>query len=128
MRVMPELCKKIWYTSTWPTEWKRTVYIPIPKKADSRECGNNRTIALISHASKVLLKIIKSRLETYVQRELSVIQADFRRGRGSTRDQIANVRWIMQRAKEYNQELCFCFIDYSKAFDCVDHDLMWTTL
>jgi Reverse transcriptase (RNA-dependent DNA polymerase) len=103
------------------------VYIPIPKKGDSRECANNRTIALISHASKVMLKIIQSRMENHMEREMPDVQAGFRKRRG-TRDQIANVRWIMERAHEYNQAVYLCFIDYSKAFDCVDHARMWSTL
>jgi predicted phosphoadenosine phosphosulfate sulfurtransferase len=91
------------------------------------ECANHRTIALISHTSKVLLKIIQSRLERYMERELPDVQAGFRKKRG-TRDHISNLRLLMERAREYNQEIYLCFIDYNKAFDCVDHARMWNTL
>ena len=79
------------------------------------------TQLLISHASKVMLKILQARLQQYVNRELPDVQAGFRRGRG-TRDQIANIRWIMEKAREFQKNICFCFIDYAKAFDCVDHN------
>ena len=88
------------------------------------ECSNYRTIALISHASKVMLKILQARLKQYVNRELLDVQAGFRKGRG-TRDQIANIRWIMEKAREFQKSICFCFIDYAKAFDCVDHNKLW---
>ena len=86
-----------------------------------KECSNYRTIALISHASKVMLKILQARLQQYVNCELSDIQAGFRKGRG-TRDQIANIRWIIEKAREFQRNICFCFIDYAKAFDYVDHN------
>ena len=97
---------------------KRSVFIPIPKKGNANECSNYRTIALISHASKVMLKILQDRLQQYVNRELPDVQAGFRKGRG-TRDQIANIRWIMEKAREFQKNIYFCFIDYAKAFDCV---------
>jgi len=103
------------------TLWKRSVFIPIPKKGSAKECSNYRTIALISHASKVMLKILQARLQQYVNRELPDVQACFRKGRG-TRDQIANICWIMEKAKEFQKNIYFCFIDYAKAFDCVDHN------
>ena len=127
IHVMTTLCQQIWDTGIWPLDWKKTVYIPIPKKGDPRVCANNRTIALISHASKVMLKIIQGRMEQNAQQQLPDVQAGFRKSRG-TRDQIANVRWLMERAHEYNQQVYLCFIDYSKAFDCVDHDKLWNTL
>jgi len=127
VKVITLLCQKIWQTGTWPEEWKQSVYIPIPKSGNAKECSNYRTIALISHTSKVLLKIIQGRMEQIVTRELPDVQAGFRKGRG-TRDQIANVRWMWERAREYNQGVFLCFIDYSKAFDCVDHETMWNTL
>ena len=127
LRLMTRLCQEIWDTGDWPQDWKKSVYIPIPKKGDSRVCSNNRTIALISHASKILLKIIQGRLEEHVRREIPDVQAGFSKGRG-TRDHIANLRWIMERQREYHQDLYMCFIDYNKAFDCVDHALMWNTL
>ncbi|CAF1583727.1 unnamed protein product [Didymodactylos carnosus] len=127
VKTQTALCQQVWRTLQWPTDWKRSVYIPIPKKGDTRECSNYRTIALISHASKVMLKIIQARLQPYMERELPDVQAGFRKGRG-TRDQIANIRWIMEKAREYQKEFYFCFIDYTKAFDCVDHDKLWEIL
>ena len=91
----------------------------MPKKGNAKECSNYRTIALISHASKVILKILQARLQQYMNHELPDIQAGFRKGRG-TRDQIANIRWIMEKAKEFQKNISFCFIDYAKAFDYVD--------
>ena len=96
---------------------KRWVSIPIPKKDNGKECPNYCTIALISHASKVMLKILQARLQQYVNCELPGVQAAFRKGRG-TGDQIANIRWIIEKAREFQKNICFCFIDYAKAFDC----------
>ncbi|XP_063295326.1 uncharacterized protein LOC134582583 [Pelobates fuscus] len=118
------LCQQIWKTQQWPKDWERSVYIPIQKKGNAKECSNYRTIALISHASKVLLKIIQARLKTYMDWELPDVQAGFHRGQG-TRDQIANVRWIIEKAREFQKNIYFCFIDSSKAFDCVDHNNTW---
>ena len=92
-----------------------------PKERQCKECSNYCTIALISHASKVMLKILQARLQQYVNRELSDVQAAFRKGRG-TRDQIANICWIIEKAREFQKNIYFCFIDYAKAFDCVDHN------
>ena len=94
---------------------KATVFIPIPKKGNAKECSNYRTIALISHDSKVMLKILQARLQQYVNHELPDVQAGFRKGRG-TRDQIANIRWIMEKAREFQKNIYFCFTDYAKAF------------
>ena len=91
---------------------------------NAKECSNYRTIALISHASKVMLKILQARLHQYVNRD---VQAGFRKGRG-TRDQIANIRWIIEKAKEFQKNIYFCFIDYTKAFGCVDHNKLWKIL
>ena len=104
-----------------PQDWKRSVFIPITKKDNAKECSNYRTIALISHASKVMLKILQARLQQYVNHELPDVQAGFRKGRG-TRDQMANIRWIMGKTREFQKNIYFCFIDYAKAFDCVDHN------
>ena len=109
------------------TGWKRPVLIPIPKKGNAKECSNQRTIALISHTSKVMLKILQARLQQYMYRELPDVQAGFRKGRG-TRDQIANIRWIIEKAREFQKNIYFCFIDYAKAFDCVDHNKLWKIL
>ena len=103
------------------TELERSVFIPIPKKGNDKKCSNYHTIALISHASKGMLKILQARLQEYMNHELPDVQAGFRKGRG-TRDQIANIRWIMERAREFQKNIYFCFIDYAKAFDCVDHN------
>ena len=115
---------KIWRTNSWPIAWKRSVYIPLPKKGDLKLCSNYRTIALISHASKILLKIIQKRLENKLEEEINIVQAGFRPKRG-TRDQIFNLRHIIEKCREYNIDLYACFIDYSKAFDCVIHKTMW---
>ena len=101
--------------------------IPIPKKGNAKECSNYRTIALISHASKVMLKIHQARLQQYVNRELPDVQAGFRKDRG-TRDQIANIHWMIEKAREFQKNIYFCFIDYAKAFDCVDHNKLWKIL
>ena len=101
--------------------------IPIPKKGNAKECSNYRTIALISRASKVMLKILKARFQQYVNRELPYVQAGFRKGRG-TRDKIANTRWIIEKAREFQKNIYFCFIDFAKAYDCVDHNKLWKIL
>ena len=93
---------------------------PSPKEGSPKECSNYSTIAIISYDSKVMLKILQRRLQQYVDRELSEVQAEFQRGRG-TRDQIVNMCWIMEKAREFQKNIYFCFIDYTKAFDCVDH-------
>ena len=100
---------------------ENSVFIPIPKKGNAKECSDYCTVALISHASKVMLKILQSRLQQYVNHELPDVQAGCRKGRG-TRDQIANIPWIMEKARELQKNIYFCFIDYSKAFHCVDHN------
>ena len=113
--------------SAVPWDWKKSVFIPIPKKGNAKERSNYCTIALISHASKVMLKILQARLQQYVNRGLPDVQAGFRKGRG-TRDKIANIHWITEKAREFQKNIYFCFIDYAKAFDCVDHQKMWKIL
>ena len=103
------------------------MFIPIPKKGNAKECSNYCTIVFISHASKVMLKIRQVRLQQYTNQEFSNVQAGFRKGRG-TRDQIANFHWITGKAREFQKNIYFCFIDYAKAFDCVDHNKFWKTL
>ena len=103
------------------TGLEKSVFIPTAKKGNAKECSNHHTIALISHASKVMLKILQVRLQQYVNRELPDVQAEFRKGRG-TIDQIANISWIMDKAREFQRNIYFCFIGYAKAFDCVDHN------
>ena len=99
----------------WPQDWKRSVFISIPKKGNAKECSNYRTVALISHASTVMLKILQARLQQYMNRELPDVQARFRKGRG-TRDQMANICWIFKKAREFQKNIYFCFTDYAKAF------------
>ena len=101
--------------------------IPIPKKANAKECSNYCTIALISHASKVMFKILQARLQQYMNCELPDVQCCFRKGRG-TRDQIANIRWMTEKAREFQKNIYFCFTDYAKGFDCVDHNKLWKIL
>ena len=100
-------------TQQWPQDWKRSVLIPIPKKGNAKECSNYRTITLISHASKEMLKILQARLQQHVNCELPDVQAGFRKGRG-TRDQIANIRWITEKAREFQKNIYFCLIDNPK--------------
>ena len=101
----------------WPQDWKRSVLTPIPKKGNTKECANHRTVALISHASMIMLKILHARLQNYVNQELPDVQAGFRKGRG-TRDQIANIHWVIEKTREFQKNIYFCFIDYVKTFDC----------
>ena len=127
IKVLHSIFQQIWKTLQWPQDWKRSVFIPIPKKGNGKECSNYRTIALILHASKVMLKILQARLQQYVNCELPDVQAGFRKGRG-TRDQIANICWIIGKARQFQRNIYFCFIDYAKAFDCVDHNKLWKIL
>ena len=115
MKVLHSICQQIWKTQQWSQDWKRSVFIPIPKKGSAKECSNYRTIALTSHASKVMVKILQARLQQYVNHEIPDVQAGFRKVRG-TRDQIANICFY------------FYFIDYAKAFDCVAHNKLWKIL
>ena len=106
MKVLHSVCQQIWKTHQWPQDWKMSAFIPIPKKENAKECSNYCTIALISHASKVMLKILQSRLQQYVNHELPHVQAGFRKSKG-TRDQIANIRWIMEKAREFQKKHLF---------------------
>ena len=121
VKVLNSICQQIWKTQQWSLDWKRSGFIPIPKKGNAKEWSNYHRIALISHTSKVMLKILQARLQQYVNHELPNVQAGFRKGRG-TRDQIANIHWIIEKAREFQNNIYFCFIDYAKAFDCVDHN------
>ena len=127
VKVLHSICQQIWKTQQWPQDWKRSVFTPIPKKDNATECSNYRTVALISHTSKVMLKILQARLQQYKNCEFPYVQADFRKGRG-TRDQIANICWIIKNAREFQKNTYFCLIDYAKAFDCVDHHKLWKIL
>ena len=115
VKVLHSISQQIWKTQQWPQDWKRSVFIPIPKKGNAKECSNYHTIALVSHASKVMLKFLQARLQQYMNHELPDVQAGFRKGRG-TRDQTANIHWIIEKAREFQKNIYFCFIDYAKAF------------
>ena len=127
VKVLPSICQQIWKTQQWPQDWKRSVFIPIPKKGNAKECSNYHTIPLISLTSKIMLKILQARCQQYVNHELPDVQAGFRKGKG-TRDQIANIRWIMEKAREFQRNIYFCFIDCAKALDCADHNKLWKIL
>ena len=124
VKVLHSICQQIWKTQHCPQDWKMSVFIPIPKKGNPEECSNYHTIELISHASKVLLKILQARLEQYVNCELPDVQAGFRKGRGA-RDQIVNICWIIKKAREFQKNIYFCFIGYAKAFDSMYHNKLW---
>ena len=121
------LCTKIWRTKTWPKDWKRAVFLPLPKKGDLQLCSNYRTISLISHASKIMLMVLMTRMRSKLENEVSRCQAGFRSGRG-TRDHIFNLQQLIRKCIEVQHELRISFIDYSKAFDCVKHEHLWRTL
>ena len=127
VKVLHSICQQIWKTQQQPQDWKRSVFITIPKKGSAKDCLNYHTIVLISHASKVILKILQAGVQQYMNQELTDIQGGFRKGRG-TRDQIANICWIIQKAREFQKNSYFCFTDYTKAFDCVDHNKLWEIL
>ena len=120
MKVLQSICQQIWKTQQWPQDWKRSVVIPIPKKGKAKECSIYHTIAFISHASKVMLKILQGWLQKYVNQEFPDIQAGFRKGR-RTRDRRG-------KAREFQKNIYFLFIDYTKTFDCVDHNKLWKIL
>ena len=113
VKVLHSICQQIWKTQPRPRDWKRSVFILIPKKGNDKECSNYCIVALISHASQAMLKILQARLQQYVNCEFPDVQAGFRKGRG-TRDQIANIRWIVEKAIEFQKNIYFCFIDYAK--------------
>ena len=115
VKVLHSICQQIWKTQQWPQDWKGLVFIPIAKKGNAKECSKYHTIALISHISKVMLKVLQARLHQYMNHELPDIQAGFRKGRG-TRDQVANIHWIIEKARQFQKNIYFCFIDYAKAF------------
>ena len=123
VKVLHSICQQIRKTQQWSQDWKRSIFIPIPKKGNAKACSNYHTIALFSHTGKILLKILQARLQQSVNCELPDVQAGFRKGKG-TRDQIAN----HQKARVFQKNSYFCFIDYAKAFDCVDHNKLWKIL
>ena len=126
-KVLHSICQQTWKTQWWPKDWRRSVFIPIPKRGNAKEYLNYHTIAFISHTSKVMLKILQARLQQYVSQELPEVQTGFRKGRG-IRDQIANFRWIIEKVREYQKHIYFCFTDCSKALDCVDQSELWEIL
>ena len=120
VKVLHSIFQPIWKTQQWPQDWKRSIFIPIPKKGNAKECSNYCTIVLISHASKVMLKILQVRLQQYTNRELPDVQAGFRKGRGPKAEIILPTS-VGSKARELQKNTYFCFIDYTKPFDCVDH-------
>ena len=127
VKVLDSICQQIWKTQQWPRDWKRLVFFPIPKKGNAKECSNYCTNAFISHAGKVMLKIVQARLQQYMNHEIPDVQAGFRKGSG-TRDQIANICWIIEKAREFQKNIYFFFIEYAKAFACVNHQKLWKIL
>ena len=125
--MLHSIYQQIWKTQQWLQDWKWSVFIPIPKKGNGKDCLDYCTIALILHTSKVVLKILQARLQHYVNKELPDVQAGFKKG-GGTRNQIANICWIREKAREFQKNIYLCFIDYAKAFDCVDHNKLWKIL
>ena len=121
VKVLHSVCQQIWKAQQWPQDWRRSVVIPIPKKGNAKECSNYCTIALISHASKIMLKILQARLQQYMNHELPNVQVGFREGRG-TWDKITNIHWIIKKARELQKNIYFCVIDYAKGFAWVDYN------
>ena len=126
VKMLHSICQQIWKIQQWPQDWKRSVFIPISKKDNAKQCSNYCTLAFISHASKVMLKILQDRLQQYVNHELPDVQAGFRKGR--SRDQTGNIHWIIDSTRYFEENTYFCLIGYAKAFDCVDHNKLWKIL
>ena len=124
MKVLHSKCQQIWKTQQWPQEWKGSVFTPIPEKGNAKECSNYLTIMLILHTSKVMLKILQAKFQQYMNWERPDVQTGFRKG-GGTRDQISNIHCIIEKVREFRKNVYFCIIDYTKDFDCVDHDKLW---
>ena len=127
VKVLHSICQQIWKTQQWPQDWKKSVFIPTPKKGNAKECSNYCTIVLISEASKVMCRFLQARLQQYVNRELPDVQAGFRKSRG-TSDQISNIHWIIKNVRKYQKNIYLCFIDYTEAFDSVNHNKLWKIL
>ena len=125
--MLHSICQQIWKMQQWPQDWKRSVFIRVPMKCNAKVCSNYCTIAFISHASKVMLKILQARFQHYVNQDLPDVQVGFIKGR-RTREQIANICCIIEKAREFQKNIYFCFIDSVKAFDCVDHNQLWKIL
>ena len=127
VKVLHSICQQIWKTQQWPQYWKKSVFILISKKGNAKVCSNYHTIALIPHGSKVMLKSLQAKLQQYVNYEIPDVQPGFRKVRG-TRVQVTNICWIIEKAREFQKNIYFCFIDYIKEFDCVDHNKLWKIL
>ena len=127
VKVLPSICQQIGKTQQWPLDWERSVFISIPNKGNAKECSNYHTIALISHDNKVMLKILQASLQQYTNCELSDDQDGFSKHRG-IRDQIANICWIIEKAREFQKNIYFCFIDNARSFDCVGQNKLWKIL
>ena len=125
LKVLHSVCQQIWKTQQCPQDWKRSVFIPFPKKGNAEECSDYCRIVFISYTSKVMVKVLQGRLQQYMNQELPDVQTGFRKGRGTT-DQIANIRWIIEKARGFHKNICF--FDYAKAFDYVDHSKLWKIL
>ena len=126
-KVLHSICQQIWKTQRWLQDWKRSVFIPIPKKGNAKGCSNYHTTQLISHGNKVMFKILQATFQQYVNWKLPNVQFGFRKGRG-IRDQIASICWIKEKAREFQRNIYFFFTDYTKVFDCVDHKKLWKIL
>ena len=127
VKVLHSVCQQMWKTQQWPQDWKSSVFILIPMKGNAKECSSYRTIALMSHASKVILKILQAKLQQYMNRDILDVPDQFRKGR-ETRDQVSNIYWIIKKAREFQKSMYFCFIDYAKGFDCMDQNTLWKIL
>ena len=127
VKVLHSVCQQMWKTQQWPQDWKSSVFILIPMKGNAKECSSYRTIALMSHASKVILKILQAKLQQYMNRDILDVPDQFRNGR-ETRDQVSNIYWIIKKAREFQKSMYFCFIDYAKGFDCMDQNTLWKIL
>ena len=121
VKVRHSVCQQIWKTQQWPQDWKKSLFIPIPKKGNAKECSNYHTLTLISHASKVILKILQARLQQYMNHKLPDVQASFRKGRG-TRDQIANICWIIEKGREFQENIYSALLTTPKPFT------VWVTI
>ena len=124
VKVLHSICQQIWKTQQWLKGWAMSVFIPVPKKVNAKECSHLHTITPISHVSKIMLKILQARLQQYMNWEFPDVQAGFIKSR-ETRHQVTNICWIIEKAREFQKSIYFCFIDYTNAFDCVDHSKLW---
>ena len=129
VKVLHSICQQIWKTQQWPQDWKRSIFIPISKKDNVKKYSNATTtqFALISHASKVMLKILQARFQQYMNQELPDVQAGFRKGR-EIKDEVANICWIIEKERKFQKNIYFCFIAHTKAFDYVNHNKLWKIL